>query len=323
MPSWPNCWQLRDFPSLAALSLSTGLWKEYFQLTSDIQLRRELEIMANTPSRIGLWLSRTPDPGDFDSLLNLVPDAALLVEKKSSSIQSINSPLIKLCAFSLAELRGHPIRELISEFPIKPVELGDEFSAVLNRRMRDAIPVRMKVASVLSDGQFVITLTPEETQPQPSVDEQPALFHILYDLSRVSDETDIDGALVKVTEITKVITGCEYVSIYQADPTYPQLKRIASTPEGSTLPEDVASTDLIRLAAPALWRPGKRVVTELHRAGKMANLSYMATTALGQENALYGLMVVADTTRQPRENLLQALAFIGDMVSGILQKSYI
>jgi PAS domain S-box-containing protein len=277
--------------------------------------------MANTPSRIGLWLTRTQDPGDFDSLLNLLPEAALLIDKKSGSIQTINSALIKICAFTQAELRGHSIHELISEYPEKPVELGDEFSAVLNRRMREPVPVRMKVASVLSDGQIVITLAPEEVQAQPSVDEQPALFHILYDLSRVSDEADIDGALAKVTEITRAITGCEFVTIYQADPTYPQLKRIACTPECSTFPDVIASTDLVRLATPTLWRPGKRVMTELHRAGKMSNLAYMATTALGQENALYGLMAIADATRQPRENILQALAFIGDMVGGILQKS--
>jgi two-component system, NtrC family, sensor histidine kinase AtoS len=277
--------------------------------------------MANPPTRIGLWWTRTNDPGDFDSLLNLVPDPSLLVDRKNNTISTTNSALLKLCAFTQTELKGKPIRDLIRDMPDSPVEIGNEYSVTVNRRMREAISVRMKVTANLTEGQQVISLFPDDTGSNLPINENPTLFDDIFELTKISDETDLGKALDRVIEVTHQLTGCDFICIYQADPTYPRLQKTSQTASGTVFPDALPSTDLIRLASPSLWRPGKRVVTEIHRTGKVGNMVYVASAPLGHGNALCGLILAADNVKQPRENLLQSLTFIGNMVAGIIQKN--
>ena len=113
--------------------------------------------------------------------------------------------------------------------------------------------------------------------------------------------------------------GTGFSGIYQAESSHPGLRKIAAIGSHQLLPDEIPPTDLIRLSTPFVWVPGKRVNTDLHRAGRMANLSYLASTPLGNEGSSFGLLVAGDSEKEPGLYLLNYLNVIGAHISSTIQ----
>jgi PAS domain S-box-containing protein len=111
------------------------------------------------------------------------------------------------------------------------------------------------------------------------------------------------------------------VSFYLATADKPELRRVAWSEQSSTFPETLPSTDLSRLQETTTWMPGKRVLTEIHRFGRISNYTYIGTGSLGQESANLGLIVVAGKDQAPVRYLENALTFLSKYVSRELQRT--
>ncbi len=61
-----------------------------------------------------LWRGRSPGANEFNTLLNLLPTPALVIEPRANQILAANSEFLKLTAYSLADLTK---TELSAIFP--------------------------------------------------------------------------------------------------------------------------------------------------------------------------------------------------------------
>lgn len=267
-----------------------------------------------------IWGVKEPRLAEFGALLNMLPQPALAWDRVHDRVLLANSLLLQMTAFSQTELYGQPIGTLLVDANPQTFSAGVEKSMSLKRLNREPVQVVVQANSLDVAGEWLLlNLAPEQKFNQSPLETQATLFIGLQELAKVSEEADLEHSLNKVIEVLESILDTDIINIYQAESDYPRLRKIASGEQTEIFPETVPSTDLIRLTTAHVWQPGKRLLSDLHRAGRIANLSYVATVPLGQEGALFGLLVIGAVEKAPGELLSNLLLIIGAFISSALQ----
>jgi two-component system, NtrC family, sensor histidine kinase AtoS len=276
--------------------------------------------------RIPLRRSRSPGVAEFEALFNLMPGACLLFDRQQNAVLMVNSQLLQLTAFTARELIGANLQSLLPDLQIDELSPGVESASQLNRRLREPVRVSVKATPLDKDNQQLVLsleLAPEgvyEWLRQRNSPEYETLFRILLELTRIAEVGDINESLHRALEVIRQILGTTFICVYQAESHFPKLNKIVTLEPEPVFPETVPSTDLIRLANTSIWIPGKRVLTEIHRSGRVANMKYVASTPLGQDGALFGLLVIGDPEYVPENSPEELLSFLGNLISSALQR---
>jgi len=255
---------------------------------------------------------------EFNALLNLFDRPALVFDSQQKSILAANTAFVTLTAFTSQDLQGALLEDHISGIDSEKFIEGTELLVEVKRRNRSPINAYLQSGSLDNLGQWrLMWLLDEEERSRPQ--RQATMFASLLELAKLEEHENFDSALKAALDAVIALFGVNIVAFYQADSNEPRLLQILSHDEGHVLPEKIESTDFNRLASLSTWIPGKRVQTELHRAARIANLSYTASVPLGEEGALMGLMVIAETERPLPEELLGVLPVIASMITGAMQ----
>lgn len=272
-------------------------------------------------TRTAIWRGKAPSVSEFNALINIIGESALLLDRERSIILLANSSLLKLTAFTQNELRGKPLVELIIDESEEPLNPGDERTVLVKRHNQEPLPVLMQANALDLDGQWmVLFLLPSKEKTEIPDADKSKLVKDLIELQQLLETPDL-SSLGKAVEMASAMLGCNYACIYQADSDSPQLNKIASHEATAVFPDTIASTDLIRLSKTSIWVAGKQLNTEIHRAARAAKLSYVASTPLGQDQTRSGLLVAAGEKKLPNDQLQETLELIGKLISTALQQS--
>ncbi len=276
--------------------------------------------MNTTPliPRSALWRGKSPGMIEFGTMMNLLPQAALLFDRSRGIILQVNTALIKLTAFTQNELCGKPIKELIPELPVEVLVQGEEFNLLLKRRKREDLSVIGRVNGLDASGQWLLLDFAQAEKISPDQTQERITYNLLA-LTRLHEEAGLDQAVSKGIEILSSLLGAGLIGIYQAESNQPRLRKLAAFESPVIFPDEISSSDLVRLSATTLWSPGKRVNTDIHRSGRIANLSYMATTPLGDDRALSGLLVVGDLEKPASEYIIPYIEIAGKYLGSTIQ----
>ncbi|MHB1121045.1 MAG: PAS domain-containing protein, partial [Bellilinea sp.] len=231
-----------------------------------------------------LWGKSTPkiDTGHLAQMfLDLFPEPALLVDANQGKILHANSPFLVLTAFSLAEVISTPLADLFELIDPAIFSDNDEHQIVLKPRNRPALPVVIRNNQVEPVNQWVVvrvTLLAKHQQSSPQWQEM--ILNMIKSLPGMIRAQNIDSTLDKITEIPRSLFETNLVCVYKARSDLPELRKVKTQEKIAFFPETIPASDLIRLSSSIEWIPGKRVNTELHRAGRIGGLSYVASVPL-------------------------------------------
>jgi PAS domain S-box-containing protein len=272
------------------------------------------------PSKNSVTRENEPGLTEFGVLLNLLNEPAVVLDYDNNEILLPNSELLRLTAYSRNELIGNEITRLFPEsFPDNAV-YGEEFPVVVKRRNRESTKMIANSLGLNSDKHFLLIRlrnVPEMKKDEEVKPDELALE--LLELVNISDGESLQSALEKLIGVAKKMLQLDSVAIYQAEASFPQLTRIIDAGEIFHFPDSVSSTDLIRLALPLEWVPGRRVVTDIHRFSRMNNLGYVISAPLGRDGAYLGLVVAGAKDKIPEKDYLPVLEKLAQVITGIFQ----
>lgn len=269
---------------------------------------------VSSPPRPRAWKLKKPELDDLGAMLNHISDPAVLIEQKSGEILFANSSLLNMAGLKAGELGGAVLNDLL----IDPFELAilkeGEYRASFRLKNTTSLGVLLKISSINQAGQLMLVRFLQLNRQLPEKWHE-TLLNGIFELARLAGRGDLESALEQAVQILHNVLDLDLVGIYQSESDYPQLRLITAYDPGLILPDILPASDLIRLTGSHLWFPGKRVSTELHRAGRLKGASYLSSIPLGQEGAWMGLLVVGGQKSQPVPNLQQLLTVIGSVVS--------
>lgn len=267
---------------------------------------------------VPLWRGKTPALPEFFALMNALPNPSLLVDRAKETVLLYNASFHKLTSFSQAELIGSPLARLFEPLDVGLLVKGEAQGTSVNRRGRKPLEVSITASALDAQSQWLL-LNVTQISQQMEVIQHEHLAQKLREFSRLSEEISLEMLLDASLKICRSIFATKHLAVYLADPQYPQLKRIVCSGMETFFPASMDSSDLIRLSNTNIWVPGRRVQTELHRFARIAGLSYLASTPLGQGHALNGLLVVGDLDMEAPPHLSEYLELCGAQIGMVLQ----
>lgn len=256
---------------------------------------------------------------NIEMLLDLFTEAVFIFNKSNNIITHANEKFFQLTSTSQCDIKQININQLFGDDFIKQVSSQNVINTSIIHPERESMRVRTNVTPLDEDGKlFIIKIKQSEKINNGFFNEGESKIRQLLEISRILDISDLNSALEKAVNIAIQFLGTDFITIYKADNEFPGLRKLITSKTSVMLPDTLPSTDFIKLANSSLWLPGKRIVTELHRYAKSVNMSFMASTPLGQEKACFGLLVIGGFTCQPKNSTMMLLEVIAAQISNII-----
>lgn len=267
------------------------------------------------------WRSKPQVAAEVKGLLDLLDAPAVLVDKEHGFIYGANAAFLRLTTFDSKEVVGKVLASLISEFNPRLANSQEMVEGSLQRRNREPVLVGMRLRLLDSRSPWmVVTFFPDFLSPDETARRTQAVGNFLVTIARLPcGEGRLKENLSIGANYVQDILGSVTVCVYQANPQELKLDRIVTVGEQSWFPESIPSADLMRLAKPTLWRPGKHLKVEIHKTGRVNNLEYVASTPLGQPGSWFGLLVVADTV-QPIDRMEFTMEVLGSQFTRLIEQ---
>lgn len=264
---------------------------------------------------------KVPGLNEICNLLNFEEQPVALVNASLDSLLFLNSRLMKLVSFSTQDIWKKSIDLIFPELDLKTAFSGEIREIKVNRRDQPALTARARLEFIDPNSQWIVIRLLQQAQiTDTQTWNQEELFRRLKRIARLSDNSEITQELSHSLENMRELLGGETVCLYQVDPAYPQLKRIAQTGEIAAFPEILPSTDLVRLDITTFWENGQRVLTELHRFARINNIRMVCSTPLIQGGGAFGLLVTAGSGQKSATLNSESLELLAIFLQGYIQQ---
>ena len=271
---------------------------------------------------------------DFDSflhsLLDSLPQAALIIDKQSQLVTFANLMSAELSSYTRAELTGLKLASLFDDWEDRLFEFPEVSSSSTNiaitehtipliNRNRQSIPVHIKSIDLGStDHRTLIILQPsQEFQLKHTKDTQSWEFtrHLLS----AQGESSPEIALTMAMEAGRNLLGADSIALYRARESSPELVLTHTSGKSYHLPKILPPQDLVYLNKPNIWNAGRRTNTALTRAARIENLKYLITAPIGPSFALIGLVAIIGENNPHTSNSLAFAEIIAGGITSIIQ----
>jgi PAS domain S-box-containing protein len=286
----------------------------------------------NRVSQLSTFITRQFAPlgaAEIETLLNNLPQAAVIVNNSNNRIYLANSKATELTAYTRSELAEVDYRSL---FQVIKTDSSEEDKGREENRLPSPVELlkRGGSKSIVQVSFNPLGETNKFTLITFELDEQfrlhkqeeeryRSLWDHLNQLSKAVLFSDLEKSLSLILDVGSDLTGASTLLIYQVNSQNPNLRQIISNKNEQSFPEEITGQDFSYLQSPFIWMKGKRAVISLHRLAHSSNFSYMASVPIGETNAYIGLLVAIGGNSAPSTNLLPQLAFLSSQVNTIIQ----
>ena len=277
--------------------------------------------------KLAFLRQRQPKLEEIEGLLDLFPQACLLIDLQENQIRIANARATELLAFTRTELASSEPEKLFPDYKkIFREGLLNKNSKILKTRCithnGNPIDVILTLNFIDSLRSWALASLEPVVLHQLQQSERLRLsqrLEDLYALSQAGQKQDLEQALQTALESSQSLTGSSTLAIYLFEPKDPHLIRKVTWGNFQKLPEKIPATDISLLLEPALWIPGKRASASLHQAARAANYAFLGSAPLGESGAFVGLVVAADPKSAPPADLMPLLKVVAANLSGMIQ----
>jgi PAS domain S-box-containing protein len=256
--------------------------------------------------------NKLPGLNELWAVINLDEEICALIDIETQTISYINSSLIHFCGFSNDEVGDQPISKLFPDLESSEIVSGATRTMQINRKAQETIQCDGQFNFLDNNAKWLRLKIFDPTQDEKKTDivEQDTIIRLL-DISSLADSDSFQTALEKGAEIIHEVTGTEGSAIYLIDSDAPQFKRITAIGCGQDFPETLPLVDSSRLTEALLWNPVMRVLTDIHKFGRMNGFTHLASAPLSDGHSTMGLVICGgkgDCPKKLTENLMKTIA---------------
>jgi signal transduction histidine kinase len=255
---------------------------------------------------------------DFRNILEEIPFPILLINNMTGQVTSANYLFSELVQIGLVEITGLNISEIIPSFDLKNLNDGEKTKVILPLKNDQTLEVEMNIRFMSqSENLLMLLFENEKSKKKESVNQweiftkaQSAVFNRIIKIS-------FEELLQEIIEIGKQITFSDEVVLYISQQNIAYLKRFHSNSD--FFPDQVPALELSRIKEIDYWEPGKRVLSEIHRVGRLNKFNSIITIPISCTSKQFGLIISAlknQDGKKPNKDLMNHFAF---WVSSIIE----
>ncbi len=270
--------------------------------------------MISQSNLFSKWL--TPQKGvllkleDIGAILDLLPQAAMLVDWPGFRIILANALATEMTAYMRTELVGQDLGVILSatdpDVSLKEAVKTSTFynsgnSFLVTTRSGSKVNVKVSVMQDTSGKWILLSLEADKQRERKQIEEERAhkLWKNLNQLSQAMLSENLGANLEIILQVACQVTGAECAAIYQADGAVPVLHRLAAWGDCDFLPDQTQPQDLMNTKEIHVWVRRMHPLTNLQSRARQAGLAYLASAALGDHFARVGMIVLGGKNTPP------------------------
>ncbi|MEK6221366.1 MAG: ATP-binding protein, partial [Chloroflexota bacterium] len=270
-------------------------------------------------------LKKLPSLAELEILLDLYPNASILLDKKTNNIVVANRKAAELTAYTRPELVLEDIKSLMpdwapSQFAAGQLsQNGNELRLVQRSGMQTTITAN---STPLGDNSPWILLTFDKKDAIHQKELQEELDHIRWQalnlLAIAPQKETVPEAIHQMLQAGQLLTGANTLYIYFKTSDKNNFNRVYSWGNPNFLPEEISENEISHLKLPFIWEPGQPTTSSIHRNAFASKAKYIASIPLDINNSSSGLLVVMDQISSPPIDLLPLIEIIAGTINTLL-----
>ncbi len=267
------------------------------------------------------WRGVLPSTGEFAALLNVITDAAVVVDNPSRQVVFGNRGFFELCGADPFSPNPISLDELMPDFG-DGWSSGEEYETVLHFPKGLRMAAWVSVTWLDKSGKWLllrfVPLNVHHWRNMQSRHGQ-ELLGFMEDLSRVTTQMDLDDALELVLNIGAQMLLARGLCIYRSNMTEHLLVRVMTWGGPSAaLPENLPLDVPAAVYAPSLWTTNQRAVTDLQQAARDAGLSAVVSVPIELNGNRLGVLVAVELPTQNARQMIDALEIMATYIAAAL-----
>lgn len=258
------------------------------------------------------------------TLLNLIPDPAVIYDRGQDHILAANNAFYLLTNLEESEFIGKSVHAILPNITDTHPTTGHGQTSRLRHKRQPSIPVEIRLFSLAKSTDTILMLFHPEgltfEMPASGADQRD-LVQKFHNLIQARLQENIKSALAQVLDTAKDLLNADLVCIYKASTTAPQLVQYIASDDvlGATLPNVLTNEDLAISQEPAFWTESDLALSQLQQTAASAGYHFMIVVPLGQQSAKFGLFVAAGKSSRTNENLQPMAALLADFTAGLME----
>jgi PAS domain S-box-containing protein len=259
---------------------------------------------------------------ELEALLDILPEASLLVDGRNSKILLANSLAIQLSAYTRKELSELQLSTLLPELSTKRLSDISGGAEPLNSiKLVTRSSQSLEVSATFNklggaDDWWAVSLAPSDKvqQEQREQRRQVERWEALHHLSLAGQQLELSSSFRQILQAGSLLTGAPHLALYTGQPGGDlTLSTVAGS--GLAFPAKISEAEMGKLRSPLIWRKGRAINSSLHKVAHSSQLSYLASTPLDQSEYFGGLIVAAAEKGSPSPDLLSMLQLLATSAS--------
>ena len=276
----------------------------------------------NSIGKMELLLSKQVfDYASLGNLLDQIKSPCFIWDKFHNKILQVNSELISLTAFTREELCQVKVESLINDLNL--VNISDDKRTVeIKRKNRSPIKSQLNSISLNSQGSLMLMVFHSVNFNNKILADKNGFLQYILDLVLLSENESIDEYLNQILKKLKLIYDCNNICIYITDNATQKLKKKKTTELTQVFPDEIPISEISLSGVMDVWKPGKRVLTDIHRAARANGIAVLIQVSLKINENITGLIVLDSKDDLDTEKTYEQLPLLALIIKANLEKKY-
>ena len=249
---------------------------------------------------------------DLRNILEEISEPSILVDLIDGRVISANYLFSDLLHMSIIEISSLRIFEIIPAIDLKKINDGEKLNVTIFLKNNQTMEARLNPRFISQTENLLLMVFEEERKE--NIDtvnswEEFAKAQTTF-LSRFHEFsfTELVAQLIKTG---KQISSCDELVLYLISENSDYLKRFSTV--STSFPDQIPVIELSRIKEIDFWEPGKRVLSEIHRAGRLNKFDSIITIPISGEGRQFGLLIAASRDSKnlnARIDLIKQFSFL-------------
>ena len=227
---------------------------------------------------------------EFSLIIDQIPYPCVIVDTKNKVVLAINYLFTEMTKYGGQELIGGEISALFKQFPLGKVVEGKMYEDLIKVKRKPELAVVIELHHISKKKNLAIIKISESDsrvgREQTNINIK--MIHGLEKINRIlfSGEKNqlFEAILCELCEIF----SCLGSHLYLLNNSHSQLESFKNN--NLIFPNELPTIELERIKNIDYWRPGIRVLTEIHRIGRREGYASVITIPIGDETV--GLLII-------------------------------
>lgn len=268
---------------------------------------------------IANMLRRSPGLKEIQGIIDLYSKAACLIDTHTNKVETSNTKLSQLTAYTRQELKGIDLTKIIPTWMTITaiVKTPQIHTTTLVQRSGIQTSVEIKYVILGEHEDWAIVILEPNTKIQQKEIEEELLnqrWESLAKLINTIQENNEDDAYIQMLQTGQLLTGASFLAIFsKKNSAGLTLEQIWGNCD--FLPKILNPKDISQLRIPYTWNLGKKTLSQLHKIALANKMNYISTIPLDQELPENGLLVIGDQIGQPTQELDNLMVILANIIN--------